>query len=222
MKPAFIPFAKSLFLALLAVSTFASANQAKPAANKPDVSKGEALYANGDAARNITACVACHGQAGNSTISTNPKLSAQHAAYLAKQLHDFTAPERNNPSMTSIAKAMSAEDIANVSAYLSLQKAKPGAAKDKDTVDLGKKIFRAGIAAKNVPACAACHGATGGGMPAQYPRLAGQHFDYTKGQLLSFAQSKGGRKNSQQMTDIAKRMSEDEMKAVSDYIAGLK
>lgn len=221
MKRALLPFAKSLFLSLLAVSAFATANESKPAAvAKPDAAKGATLYSSGDAARNIPACVACHGDAGNSTAAANPKLSAQHAEYTAKQLHDFTKPERNNGSMTPIAKALSAEDIANVGAYLASQKPKQGTAKNKETIDLGKKIYRAGIADKNVPACAGCHGASGAGMPSQYPRLAGQHGDYTVTQLAAF--SKGTRKNSAQMTTIAKRMSEDEMKAVADYIAGLK
>ncbi len=225
MKRDFLPFAKFLFSAILAVSTASvltsvQAAEEKKAVAKADVNKGASLYANGDAARSIPACASCHGEAGNSTISANPKLSAQHDAYLAKQLQEFTKPERNNAVMTSISKALSADDVKNVSAYLNEQKAKPGAAKNKDTIDQGKKIFRAGIAEKNVPACASCHGAAGGGMPVQYPRLAGQHFDYTVAQLDAF--SKGTRKNSAQMTTIAKRMSADDMKAVADYIAGLK
>jgi cytochrome c553 len=195
MKRDFLPFAKFLFSAILAVSavTTVQAAEEKKAVAKADVNKGASLYANGDSARSIPACASCHGEAGNSTISTNPKLSAQHEAYLAKQLLEFTKPERNNAIMTSIAKALSPEDVKNVSAYLNEQKAKPGAAKNKDTIDQGKKIFRAGIAEKNVPACAGCHGAAGGGMPVQYPRLAGQHFDYTVAQLDAF--SKGARKN---------------------------
>lgn len=222
MKRDFLPFAKFLLSALLAVSAITSVNAAeeKKAVVKPDVSKGQALYVNGDATRSIPACVSCHGEAGNSTININPKLSAQHEAYLVKQLQEFTKPERNNPVMTSIAKAMTAEEIKNVSAFLNEQKPKQGASKNKDTVDFGKKIYRAGIAEKNVPACASCHGATAAGMPVLYPRLAGQHMDYTVSQLEAF--SKGSRKNSELMTTIAKRMSVDEMKAVADYIAGMK
>jgi len=226
MKRDFLPFAKFLMSALLAVSatTAVHAAEEKKAAVKAevkaDVGKGQALYVNGDATRAIPACASCHGEAGNSTINVNPKLSAQHDAYLVKQFHDFKNPERNNAVMTSIAKAMTAEEIKNVSAYLSEQKPKQGASKNKDTVEFGKKIYRAGIAEKNVPACASCHGATGAGMPILYPRLAGQHMDYTVAQLEGF--SKNTRKNSAQMTTIAKRMSVDEMKAVADYIAGLK
>ncbi|MBI3229474.1 MAG: cytochrome c4 [Burkholderiales bacterium] len=220
MKRDFLPFAKFLFSALLAVSAFSAQAAEEKKAAKADVNKGQALYTNGDAAHSVPACASCHGEAGNSTISTNPKLAAQHEAYLAKQLTEFTKPERNNAVMTAIAKGLTAEDVKNVSAYLNEQKAKPGAAKNKDTIDAGKKIFRAGIAEKNVPACAGCHGATGAGMPSQYPRIAGQHFDYTVAQLTAF--SKGTRKNNPVMMDIAKRMSEDDMKAVADYVAGLK
>jgi cytochrome c553 len=115
---------------------------------------------------------------------------------------------------------MTEEEKKNVAAYVAAQVAKPGAAKNKDTLELGRKIYRGGIADKGVAACASCHGAAGAGVPIQYPRLAGQHQDYTVTQLTAFRQ--GGRKNSVQMTALAQRMSDDEMKAVADYIAGLK
>lgn len=212
------PFVKSLFIALLALSS--TANAAEEKAPKADPAKGETLYTSGDASRNILACVSCHGAAGNSTIVQNPKLAAQHAAYISKQLHDFKTPQRNDPVMSGIAKAMTEEDIRNVAAYLDAQASKPGAAKNKDIVESGKKIYRAGIPEKNVPACAACHGASGAGIPAQFARLAGQHQDYTVAQLNRFRD--GTRKNSPQMLTIAKRMSDEEIKAVADYVAGLK
>ena len=187
---------------------------------KADPAKGETIYTNGDSTRNIVACVSCHGAAGNSTIVTNPKLSSQHEAYVYKQLTDFKTPQRNNPVMSMIAKGLSEDEMRNIAAYLDKQTAKPGAARNKDTIDLGKRIYRAGIANKDVPACAGCHGATGNGIPAQFPRLSGQHYDYTLAQLNAFGN--GTRKNSVQMVTIAKRMSEDEMKAVADYVAGLK
>lgn len=187
---------------------------------KVDPAKGEALYANGDASRNIIACVSCHGAAGNSTIAVNPKLAGQHQAYLAKQLADFTGPSRKDPVMTAIAKGLTPDDIANVSAYLSEQKAKPGAAKNKDYVELGKKIYRGGIASISVPACASCHGPNGAGIPAQYPRLAGQHQDYTVAQLTKFRV--GTRSNNPDMLSITHRLTDNEIKAVADYVAGLK
>lgn len=221
MNRVFLPIVKSLFVAALAVSTIAGARAATPqAAAKVDPAKGETLYVNGDGARNIVACVSCHGAAGNSTIALNPKLAAQHEAYLHKQLVDFTGATRNNAVMTGFAKALSDEDMKNISAYLSAQKPGPGAAKNKDTVDAGKKIYRAGIAGVNIPACAGCHSPNGAGNPAQYPRIGGQHQDYTAAQLISFRA--GTRSNSAQMTAIAKRMTDDEIKAVSDYVAGLK
>ncbi|MES2071333.1 MAG: c-type cytochrome [Pseudomonadota bacterium] len=219
MNRAFLPLLKSIGIAILAVSSVAYANE-EPKVAKADPAKGEALYTNGDAARNITACVSCHGAAGNSTISTNPRLAGQHDAYIAKQLDNFKGADRNNAIMTTFAKAMTADDIKNVSAFLSAQKPKAGAAKNKDTVELGKQIYRGGIAEKNVPACAGCHSPNGAGIPAQFPRIAGQHQDYTHAQLVAFGA--GTRKNSIQMTTIAKRMSDEEMKAVSDYVAGLK
>ena len=219
MNRAFLPFLKSLSIALLAVSSVTHANEhAAPA--KADPVKGEALFANGDAARGIVACVSCHGVAGNSTISVNPKLAGQHEAYIAKQLNNFKGPDRNNPVMTTFANMMTDGDMKNVSSYLSLQKAKPGAAKNKEIVELGKQIYRGGIAEKNVPACAGCHSPNGAGIPAQFPRVAGQHQDYTIAQLTNFRT--GVRKNSVQMTTISKRMSDEEMKAVADYVAGLK
>lgn len=224
MNRALLPLMKSLFVAMLAVSSIsiAAASEANTAeaVKAADPAKGEALYANGDSGRNIPACASCHGAAGNSTITQNPKLAAQHAGYLSKQLSNFTGAERNNPVMTTFAKLMTPDDMKNVAVYLSSQVAKPGEAKNKDTIEAGKKIYRAGIAEKNVPACAGCHSPNGAGIPAQFPRIAGQHQDYTVAQLTSFRT--GARKNSQQMEVIAKRMSDEEMKAVADYVAGLK
>ncbi|MET3106344.1 cytochrome c553 [Oxalobacteraceae bacterium GrIS 2.11] len=213
-------FLKTLFVAMLAMSTLAYAAEEKTTAAKPDPVKGGALYTNGDASRNIVACISCHGDAGNSTISQNPKLAGQHAAYLSKQLENFTGPTRNNAVMTTMAKSMNADDMKNVAAYLSEQTVKPGSAKNKDLVEMGKKIYRGGIASINVASCAGCHGPNGAGIPAQYPRLAGQHQDYVVAQLTNFRT--GARSNSAQMTAIAARMSDEEMKAVADYVAGLK
>lgn len=219
MNRASLPFVKFLFVASLAVSSIAIAAEEKKAV-KTDPAKGEAIYNNGDAARSIPACVACHGAAGNSTMVQNPILAAQHEAYTYKQLVNFKTPERSNPIMSSIAKALNDDDMKNIAAYLNAQAAKPGAAKNKDTIELGKRIYRAGIAEKSVPACAGCHSPDGAGIPAQFARLAGQHQDYTAAQLISFRSD--ARKNSPQMATLAKRLSDDEIKAVADYIAGLR
>ncbi len=226
MNRAFSPLVKSLFVTLLAVSaTVSAAEEKKPAhaeavAVKIDPAKGGSLFTDGDNARGLPACVSCHGANGNSTITVNPKLAAQHEGYIYKQLVNFTTADRNQAVMTTYAKMLTDEDKHNIAAYLATQQQKPGAAKDKDTVELGKKIYRGGIAEKNVPACASCHGAAGAGIPVQYPRIGGQHQDYTVAQLGLF--KSGARKNSPQMSIIAKRMSDDEMKAVADYVAGLK
>lgn len=215
-----LPVVKTLFIAILTAALSAQAAEQKPAA-KPDPAKGEMLYNMGDTARNVIACITCHGPAGNASLPENPKLSAQHGAYIHKQLVNFQTGERHNPIMEPIAKGMTEEDIRNVVAYLAKSsKPSPGAARNADTVELGRKIFRGGIAERSVPACAACHSANGAGIPAQFPRLAGQHQAYTEAQLLAFRS--GARKNSEQMTQIVKRMSEEEIKAVADYVAGLK
>lgn len=217
------PYFFSLVAAILAFSSLTSFAESNTiAANSPDATQGEALYTNGDASRQIVACVSCHGAAGNATIVQNPKLAGQHAPYLLKQLNDFTGPTRANPVMSTMAKALTTQDKKNLSAYLSQQQPKPGAAKDKTLLDLGKQIYRAGIASIHVPACAACHGPTGSGIPgsAAYPRLAGQHQEYTVAQLLAFRS--GTRSNGPKMVTISHRMTDDEMKAVADYIAGLK
>ncbi|MGG7606366.1 c-type cytochrome [Massilia sp. BKSP1R2A-1] len=214
------PLLKSLLLATLAVCGSVSAAEAQRVAAKADPAKGGTLYDSGDAARGLPACMSCHGAAGNSTIVANPKLAGQIEAYTHKQLVDFTTPNRQQPVMTTYAKMLTEDEKRHIAAYLATQKQKPGAAKNKDTVELGRKIYRGGIAEKGVAACASCHGASAGGIPAQYPRLSGQHQDYTYAQLEAF--KTGTRKNSIQMSALAQRMSPEEMKAVSDYIAGLK
>lgn len=219
MNRVFVAVLKSLCVAAVTMSSLVHAEEANKTV-KADPAKGEALFANGDATRNVVACVACHGAAGNSAIVQNPKLAGQHAAYIYKQLNNFKGPDRNNAIMTNIAKALTDDDMKNIAAYLDVQTVKPGAAKNKSTVELGKKIYRGGIAEKNVPACAACHGPNGSGMPDQFPRLGAQHQEYTLAQLTNFRA--GTRKNSIQMTTISKRLSDDEMQAVADYVAGLK
>ena len=157
MNRAFSPFVKSLLLAVLAVSGVASAAEHAAPAAKADPAKGASLYADGDNARGLPACVSCHGAAGNSTIAANPKLAGQPEAYLYKQLVNFASPSRNNPVMSTYAKMLTDDEKKNISAYLSAQASKPGAAKNKDTIELGKKIYRGGIAEKSVPALSLIH-----------------------------------------------------------------
>ena len=180
----------------------------------PDLARGQKLA--------TEVCAACHGADGNSTIPANPKLAAQVADYIAKQLADFKAnKDRKNPIMMAMAAPLSAEDMRAVGAYFSAQKSKPGAARNRDTVAAGQKLSRGGNVATGVPACAACHGPTGAGVPAQYPRLSGQFADYTAAQLRAFRSVERANDANQTMRAIAARMSDQEIAAVADYIAGL-
>ena len=166
-------------------------------------------------------CAACHGVDGNSVITTNPKLAQQHPEYIAKQLANFKAGDRKNAVMSGMAASLSPEDMANVAAYFGAQKAKVGSAKTNAAGSLGEKIYRGGIAKVGVPACASCHGATGAGMPVQFPRLSGQHADYVVTQLKAFYTGERANDNAKVMRMIAAKMSDAEMAAVADYIQGL-
>ncbi|MDE2606160.1 MAG: cytochrome c4 [Burkholderiales bacterium] len=179
---------------------------------KPDLAAGEAKFG--------AVCVACHGQGGNSGIPANPKLAQQHADYIVKQLQEFKAGKRQNAIMQGMAAPLSEQDMRNIAAYLATQKEKPGFAKDKDLVLLGEKIYRGGNQARQLPACAGCHSPDGAGIPSQYPRLSGQHADYTAAQLTAFRS--GARTNSPQMAAIAAKLNDREIRAVADYIAGLR
>lgn len=195
---------------VLTLSGVAHGSESKAAA-KPDLAAGEAKAA---------MCAACHTADGSRGAATYPILQGQHPQYLAKQLTEFKEGVRKNAVMTGMAAALTPEDIRNISAFYAGKKAKDGFAKNKDIVALGEKIYRGGIAKKTVPACAACHGPTGAGIPAQYPRLGGQHADYVKAQLTAFRQ--GDRTNNASMTSIAANLSDKEIDALSDYIAGLR
>ena len=205
--------ASLLMTALLAVPVF-SAHAAGDAAKvaKPDLVKGEASYG--------AVCMSCHGADGNSAIAANPKLSQQHPEYLIKQLQEFKSGKRKNAIMQGFASALSDDDMRNVSYWVTSKTAKPGFAKDKELVAMGERIYRGGIADRQIAACAGCHSPNGAGIPAQYPRLSGQHADYTASQLNMFRD--GTRANSIQMNQVASKLNDKEIKAVSDYIAGLR
>lgn len=216
-----------LAIALAATTTCVSAQEAKPAtantpqvaaakagpakAAKPDLAKGEASYA---------PCVACHGADGNSSTPAFPKLAQQHPQYIVKQLQEFKTGKRDNAVMKPFATALSDADMRNVAAWLASKQAKSGFAKDKDLVRLGERIYRGGIADRQIAACAGCHSPNGAGIPAQYPRLSGQHAEYTVAQLTAFRD--GVRKNGAIMTQVAAKLNDREIKAVSDYMAGLR
>jgi cytochrome c553 len=206
------PSMKSSLLLILAACLAAPVLAAQPAAPKADLTKGEAIA--------TQVCVACHAIDGSRGLPVNPILQGQHPEYLAKQLADFKSGTRNNAVMKGFASPLSADDMRNVAAFYASKSAKPGFAKDKNTLLLGERIYRAGIADRQIAACAGCHSPNGAGIPAQYPRLGGQHVDYTEAQLLAFRS--GQRNNSLQMAGVAAKLNEREIKAVSDYLAGLR
>ena len=185
---------------------------------KPDLKAGQ------EAVEEV--CAACHGADGNSQIPQNPKLAGQHAEYIRKQLKDFAPGEGDKPAarvnavMGAFASQLSPQDVVNVAAFFASQKLEPTAAHNAESMELGRNIYRGGIPGKGVPACAACHGPAGDGMPAQYPALHGQFAEYTQAQLVAFRD--GTRTNNHPMAAIAIRMTDPEIKAVSDYIAGLR
>ncbi len=172
-------------------------------------------------------CAACHGPDGNSIGPDNPKLAGQIPEYLAKQLANFkpgkdSKAERANAIMAGFAATLSPEQMRDVSAFYASQKLIPEKARNKSTIELGQKIFRAGIAEKNVPACAGCHGPTGTGIPAQYPLLGGQYAQYVEAQLKAFRSGERANDPNRMMRTTAARLSDAEIKAVADYIAGLR
>jgi len=174
-----------------------------------------------------TVCAACHGANGVSVSDAIPNLAAQRPAYIEAQLKAFKEGTRKHSSATGHTDIMnviqlSAQDMANVAAYFASQQEKPGASRNKDTIDLGRRIWRAGDASKGLPACASCHGATGAGMPVEFPRLAGQHAEYLEAQLKAFAAGTRANDANKAMRTIAAKMTGQEMRAVADYAAGLR
>jgi cytochrome c553 len=212
-------FARSLRspCALAAAWLIGQSVAAEPKAPPADPAKGQQIASQ--------VCAACHSADGNSTIATNPRLAGQSAEYLVKQLDDLAKPAgdktgRENAVMTAMAMSLSEADRHNVAAWFSSQTLKPSLARDKDTAELGQRIYRSGIPEKAVPACAGCHGPTGDGLPVLYPRLGGQFSDYVVAQLKAFRE--GSRRNNLPMQQIAFRLSDPEINAVADYAAGLR
>lgn len=208
----FRPVAAALACALLPTISYAQAVKGNPAKAQPIVSQ---------------VCAACHGVDGNSVLSVNPSLAAQHPEYTLKQLLNFKPrngkpAERASPVMSGMVANLTPEDMANLALYFGRQKANPRAASDPDLVKLGREIYRGGIISRNVAACAACHSPNGSGIPAQYPRLAGQHAEYIESQLKAFRT--GGRTNdpSGMMRAVAARLSDVEIKALAEYVSGLR
>jgi len=207
----------SLLLSLLLVTAAVQAQD--KAAAQPNLAKAK------QTAEQV--CGACHGTDGNSQIPANPKLAGQHAEYLDKQLRNFKSEggkpaERANPIMGGMVAALSEDDMKGLSTYFAGQQLKPESAKNKASIELGQKLWRAGDIKRGIPACAACHGPAGAGLPAQYPRLSGQFADYTEAQLKAFRAGERANDPAKMMRTIALKMTDPEIKAVADFAAGLR
>jgi len=215
----------------VAVAAFACAVAASPAdAQAPKAPAGA------DRAQQIVTqvCAACHGAEGVSVAPANPHLAAQQAEYIALQLDHFKSGLRKNPVMTAMAAPLTPDEMKALGVYFSAKKPRAGSARDKTLGELGQKIYRGGNAKTGVPACSSCHLPTGAGMPAQYPRLAGQYADYTYAQLQSFTKGdRGGEVKTADgkaiedsrgriMAAVAAKMSDREMRAVAEYVSGLR
>ncbi len=186
---------------------------------KPDAAKGQAIASQ--------VCAACHAADGNSAASANPKLAGQNYDYLHKQLVNFKPQggkkaERDNAVMAGMIANLSTADMRDVAAYFASQKLKPAAAKDKELAALGQKIYRGGNVATGVAACAGCHGPAGAGMPALFPRIAGQFPEYVEAQLKAFRAGARANDPNGMMRGVVTRMSDREIQAVADYVAGLR
>lgn len=209
--------ARVLGPALVALAFAGAAVAAQPsAASTPargDPAKGQTLAGQ--------VCAGCHGADGNSGIPSNPSLAGQHAGYIAKQLADFKSGARKNPVMMGFAAALSPEDMRDLGAFYARQTPTPRAANDRDLAKAGQKLYRGGNAANGLPACAGCHSPNGAGIPAQYPRLAGQHADYTAAQLRAFRAGERGNDANSMMRSIAARLSDRDIQALAEYTSGL-
>ena len=168
-------------------------------------------------------CAACHGMDGNSQIAQWPKIAGQHADYIARQTRMVRDQQREVVQMYPIVMNLSDEDIDDIAAWYASQTVKPGVA-DEALVELGSTVYQGGNSESGVPACMACHGPTGSGIPAAgYPMLHGQHADYTADRLRRYrdGQANTDDPNSAVMVGVAANLTDDEIEAVSSYIEGL-
>jgi cytochrome c553 len=172
-------------------------------------------------------CAACHGTDGNSALPVNPSLAGQHPEYTLRQLISFKPqgkkpPERNNAIMAGMVANLSADDMSNLAAYFAAQKPAARTARDPELAKLGQAIYRGGVMHKGVAACASCHAPNGAGIPAQFPRIAGQHAEYTEAQLRAFRGGERVNDPNRMMRAVAGKLTDREIKAVAEYVAGLR
>ncbi len=182
-----------------------------------------------DAAKIVNAvCAACHGADGNSVAPVNPSLAGQGADYITLQLRHFKSGIRQNAIMQGFAATLSDADMVALGDYFSRQKAKPLAAKDATLVKAGQRLYRTGVPAAGIPACSGCHAPDGVGVPKNYPRVGGQYADYSYAQLKAFGTGERGNDkagkdaNGRIMHAVAGKMSDSQMKAVAEYMQGLR
>lgn len=211
--------ATAALCAMLWVGGAIAEEAAKSEAAKPEAAKGQTIASQ--------VCAACHAADGNSIGPANPKLAGQSYDYLHKQLMNFKPQggkkaERENPVMSGMVANLSGADMQNVAAYFAGQKLKPAKATDKDLAAAGQKIYRGGNAASGVAACAGCHGPGGAGIPAQYPRIAGQFAEYVEAQLKAFRGGTRANDPNSMMRTVTAHMTDPEIQAVAQYVAGLR
>lgn len=210
---------RQLAFAASAAALLCAGSAAAQAPAKPDVAKGQGIASQ--------VCAACHAADGNSAAPANPKLAGQFYEYLQKQLVNFKAQDgkkaaRDNAVMAGMVANLSAADLQNVAAFYASQKLKPAAAKDKELAALGQKVYRGGNVATGVAACAGCHGPSGAGIPAQYPRISGQFAEYVEAQLKAFRTGTRANDPNSMMRGVAARMTDREIQGVAEYVAGLR
>jgi cytochrome c553 len=210
---------RQLACAASVAALLCTVSAAAQAPAKPDAAKGQAIASQ--------VCVACHAADGNSVAAANPKLAGQFYEYLHKQIGNFKPQAgkkaaRENAVMAGMVANLSEADMQNVAAHFAAQKLKPAAARDKELAAVGQKIYRGGNAATAVAACAGCHGPTGAGIPAQYPRISGQFSEYIEAQLKAFRSGARANDPNGMMRGVAARMTDREIQAVAEYVAGLR
>jgi len=210
---------RSLLLSLLLVTGGAYAQNLEMDKDKLDMDRAEEI------AKSV--CAGCHAVDGNSPSSANPKIAGQHPEYLYKQLRDYSSVDGNEPRrvdsvMNSMVNPLSDDEMQALAHYYAEQELELEKARNPESIELGQSIWRGGITDAGVPACAACHGPTGTGIPAEYPRISGQYAEYTAEQMKAFRSGERANDENEMMRMIAKRMTDEEIEAVSDYAAGLR
>ncbi len=205
----FKPLAALTVAGCLAAASAHAANEPSMALTEGDPEAGREKAAT---------CASCHGPDGNSPTPMYPKLAGQHADYTLAQLKAYKAGERDDAVMRGMAAPLSGQDMMDLAAYYAGQEIEPGTA-DESLVEAAETLYRGGDKEENIPACIACHGPSGEGMPAAgYPAIGGQHADYVQTQLEMYA---AGRREDPVMESIARRLSEADIKALSSYVEGL-